>query len=114
MTAATATKPPLEAILNVRGPASKNCRCAPLKLTWPFPCGPPRASYAGKVADPLAALSSVEIDENLGLLPETRTRKLAHISAPPDIWHRLDPSEEDEPRDTVVARLQQSPLPFGS
>ena len=60
----TIVKPPFVAILNVRGPAFRNCKLARLKLTCPLPLGPPRALYVGKV--PTAALFRVDIDANEG------------------------------------------------
>ena len=63
-TTVTIVKPPFVAILNVRDPASRNCKLARLKLTCPLPLGPPRALYVGKV--PIAALFRVDIDANEG------------------------------------------------
>ena len=64
-TTVTIVKPPFVAILNVRDPASRNCKLARLKLTCPFPLGPPVALYVGTV--PMAALFRVDIDANDGL-----------------------------------------------
>jgi hypothetical protein len=50
--------------LNVRDPAFKNCELARLKLTCPFPNGPPVALYVGSV--PTATSPRVDIDANEG------------------------------------------------
>jgi hypothetical protein len=63
-TTVTIVKPPFVAILKVRDPAFKNCEFARLKLTCPFPLGPPVALYVGSV--PTAASPRVEIDANAG------------------------------------------------
>jgi hypothetical protein len=60
----TIVKPPFVAILKVRDPASRNCKFPRLKLTCPFPFGPPAALYVGSV--PTAALFLVDIDANEG------------------------------------------------
>jgi len=63
-TTVTIVKPPFVAILNVRDPASRNCKFARLKLTCPLPFGPPVGLYVGNV--PTAALFLVDIDANAG------------------------------------------------
>ena len=63
-TTVTIVKPPFVATLKVRDPASRNCKFPRLKLTCPFPLGPPRALYVGSV--PTAALFRVDIDANAG------------------------------------------------
>jgi hypothetical protein len=63
-TTVTIVKPPFVAILKVRDPAFRNCKFALLKLTCPFPPGPPVALYVGTV--PTAASPRVDIDANEG------------------------------------------------
>jgi len=63
-TTVTIVKPPFVSILKVRDPAFKNCELARLKLTCPFPNGPPVGLYVGSV--PMAALFLVDIDANEG------------------------------------------------
>ncbi len=63
-TTATSVNPPFVAILKVRDPSFRNCEFARLKLTCPFPFGPPVALYVGSV--PTAASPRVDIDSNEG------------------------------------------------
>ena len=76
-TTATIVRPPFVAIFKVRGPASRYCDWARLKVTWPLPCGPPDALYTGRMADPTGAKPRVDTDANEGVAA-TRAKNLAH------------------------------------
>ena len=75
-TTATIVRPPFVAIFKVRAPASRYCDLVRSKVTWPLPCGPPDASYTGRMADPTGALSRVDTDANEGRAA-TRAKNLA-------------------------------------
>jgi hypothetical protein len=73
----TIVNPPFVAILKVRDPASRNCKFPLLKLTCPFPLGPPAALYVGSV--PMATSPRVEIDANEGFGVSAMNREQAVV-----------------------------------
>ena len=46
-------------------------------MTWPLPCGPPRALYEGKEADLIDVMSRDDTEENLGVLARMRAKNVA-------------------------------------